>query len=90
MAGWAFPHDVLSGYFLDSITHQSADDEDYFLCIGRDMKLFCLIHYMPNKSYGVASWSERIEPEAFQNHVIEGMRLDELVEQRLRQLFPNE
>lgn len=83
-----FPSEVMRGYLLRSNEYSTRDDEFYYLCIGTDLQIFCLIYYSPNKMYSRAYWSSRIEAHEFGQHNVEGGNILVLARRKLAQLLP--
>lgn len=88
MAKKIFPAGVIREYYLDTEIHNSADDEEYYLCFGSDWEMFVLVFYSPNKPYSQGGWSERIFPGNFNTHSVDGVPLKELVDKKLIEIFP--
>jgi hypothetical protein len=86
MAKMVFPGNVQDGYFPGSNDKRSAADENYYLCIGTNMRIFCLIQYSPNKPFQRAYWSDPIEPEDFQHHSVEEGNIGDLVRKKLDEI----
>lgn len=79
---------VFVSCFLGGNDHRKVD-EMFHLCIDQDMRLFCLIHHIPDGD-SPAWWSDPIMPADFSKHSVEGRDLGELVREKLQDLFPVE
>lgn len=84
----SFPPGVIRGYFLDIEINSSADDEEYYLCFGKDGKMYILIFHSPNKGYGRGYWSDPILQTEFVKYFVNAVGLIELVCKKLITILP--
>lgn len=90
MAKIIFPNEVMKGFFINSNIYSTRDDEEYYLCFGKDGLMFAMIYYSPNKMYSRGYWSKRIEQSEFKNHFVEGKPLTELICEKLLTILPSD